>query len=44
MYVRLAWSEEQDAIATFGEAYRQYARSVPAFFPQSLKPAGAASK
>ena len=28
MYVRLAWSEEQDAIATFGEAYRQYAWSV----------------
>ena len=31
MYVRLARSEEQDAIATFGEAYRQYAQSVPAF-------------
>jgi protein-S-isoprenylcysteine O-methyltransferase Ste14 len=44
MYVRLAWSEERDAIATFGEAYRQYARSVPAFFPRGLKPAGAPSK
>ena len=41
MYVRLARSEEQDAIATFGEAYRECARSVPAFFPQGLKPAGA---
>ena len=44
MYVRLARSEEQDAIAEFGEDYRQYARSVPAFFPRGLKPAGAPSK
>ncbi|MFM9938734.1 MAG: methyltransferase family protein [Hyphomicrobiaceae bacterium] len=34
MYVRLARSEEQDAIAEFGESYRQYARSVPAFLPR----------
>ena len=34
MYVRLARSEEQEAIVTFGEAYRQYARSVPAFIPR----------
>ena len=34
MYIRLARSEEQEAIVTFGEAYRQYARSVPAFIPR----------
>ena len=36
MYVRLARREEQDAIATFGDAYRNYMRNVPMFFP-SLK-------
>ena len=33
MYVRLARQEEQEAIATFGEAYRDYARTVPGFIP-----------
>ena len=34
MYVRLAHSEERDALAEFGEQYRSYMRSVPAFFPE----------
>jgi methanethiol S-methyltransferase len=34
MYVRLARQEEQEAIATFGEAYRDYARRVPGFIPR----------
>lgn len=34
MYVRLARQEEQEAIATFGDAYRAYARQVPAFVPR----------
>ena len=34
MYVRLAWREERDALAEFGEQYRSYMRSVPAFFPE----------
>ncbi len=34
MYVRLARSEERDAIAEFGDAYRDYMREVPAFFPR----------
>lgn len=37
MYVRLARSEEQEAIVTFGDAYRHYARSVPAFIPRWKK-------
>jgi protein-S-isoprenylcysteine O-methyltransferase Ste14 len=43
MYVRLARSEEQDAIATFGDAYRQYAAKVPGFIPRSLRPVDMAS-
>ena len=43
MYVRLARSEEQDAIAEFGEAYRQYARSVPAFIPRLSRLLGTSS-
>lgn len=34
MYVRLARSEERDAIAEFGDAYRDYIRAVPAFIPR----------
>src|SRR3990170_7977843 len=41
MYVRLARSEELDAIATFGDAYRHYAARVPGFIPRLLKPSRA---
>jgi protein-S-isoprenylcysteine O-methyltransferase Ste14 len=34
MYVRLARGEEREAEAEFGEAYRAYARRVPAFLPR----------
>ena len=34
MYVKLARSEEQDAINEFGDAYRIYMSKVPAFFPR----------
>jgi methanethiol S-methyltransferase len=37
MYVRLARTEEQEAIATFGDAYRNYAARVPAFVPRLQK-------
>ena len=37
VYVRLANSEEQHAIKEFGEQYRHYQQSVPAWFPR-LKP------
>jgi protein-S-isoprenylcysteine O-methyltransferase Ste14 len=33
MYVRLARQEEQEAIALFGDAYRDYVRTVPGFIP-----------
>jgi len=33
MYVRLAKSEEREALAAFGDAYRTYMRDVPAFLP-----------
>jgi methanethiol S-methyltransferase len=33
MYVRLARSEEREALATFGEGYRNYMASTPAFVP-----------
>jgi len=41
MYVRLARVEERDAIASFGNAYRDYADQVPAFIPRLYRPAGA---
>ena len=34
MYVRLARTEEREALAQFGEAYERYRRTVPAFMPQ----------
>ena len=34
MYWRLSLSEEREAIAEFGERYRQYAACVPRFFPK----------
>ncbi len=34
MYWRLAKQEEREVEAAFGEHYRSYARSVPAFFPR----------
>lgn len=33
MYVRLAWTEEQELEERFGEAYRAYRRQVPRFWP-----------
>ena len=40
MYVRLANSEEQDALATFGQAYRAYMDEVPGFIPRLRRPRG----
>jgi protein-S-isoprenylcysteine O-methyltransferase Ste14 len=34
MYVRLARSEEREALATFGQEYAAYAGVTPAFFPR----------
>ena len=34
IYVRLAKREEQDAINEFGDAYKKYQQTTPAFFPQ----------
>jgi len=34
MYVRLARREEQDAIREFGDSYRRYMESTPAFLPR----------
>ena len=33
-YVRLAGREEKDALAEFGEQYRQYMQTTPAFIPK----------
>ncbi len=33
MYVRLARSEEREAVTIFGDAYRRYMDQVPGFFP-----------
>ncbi|TGD97706.1 methyltransferase family protein [Methylobacterium nonmethylotrophicum] len=34
MYVRLSRSEEREALAQFGDAYREYMHRVPAFVPR----------
>jgi protein-S-isoprenylcysteine O-methyltransferase Ste14 len=34
MYVRLARTEERDALAAFGDAYRRYMAEVPGFIPR----------
>jgi len=34
MYVRLAHSEEREALASFGEIYRNYMKRTPAFIPR----------
>ena len=34
MYVRLARSEEREAVVEFGDAYRSYMAKVPGFFPR----------
>ena len=34
MYVRLAKAEEREAIAEFGDAYRNYMKEVPGFIPK----------
>jgi protein-S-isoprenylcysteine O-methyltransferase Ste14 len=39
MYVRLAMAEEREAIAEFGDAYRDYMKEVPAFIPRFRKAA-----
>ncbi len=38
MYVRLARSEERDALAEFGEQYARYAENTPAFIPGFARP------
>ena len=37
MYWRLALREESDALAEFGDEYRDYKRNVPAFVPRAAK-------
>ncbi len=38
MYVRLARTEERDALKEFGEDYARYAEKTPAFFPRFSRP------
>ncbi|MGE0333965.1 MAG: isoprenylcysteine carboxylmethyltransferase family protein [Gammaproteobacteria bacterium] len=40
MYVHLARQEEREALSEFGEAYKNYARRVPAFVPRLTRRAG----
>lgn len=37
-YARLARREEEDALARFGDAYRDYQRRTSAFFPRFGRP------
>lgn len=43
MYVRLAREEERDALAAFGDVYREYMRAVPAFVPRLRRAAPSAA-
>ena len=36
MYVRLAYREENESLAEFGETYEKYAAQTPAFLPRLL--------
>lgn len=38
MYVRLAKAEEREALAEFGDAYRNYMKEVPGFIPKLGRP------
>ena len=38
MYVRLARREEREVLLEFGETYRRYMLSTPAFFPRLRAP------
>lgn len=38
MYLRLARAEEQESIATFGDAYRDYTARVTSFIPRISQP------
>ena len=44
MYVRLARQEEREALAQFSDAYKDYARRVPAFVPRLSQRAGAKAR
>jgi protein-S-isoprenylcysteine O-methyltransferase Ste14 len=44
MYLRLARSEEREALAEFGEAYRRYMSQVPAFIPRLNRLFGGGAK
>ena len=36
MYGRLAWNEERDMLAEFGDEYQRYLNAVPAFLPNAF--------
>ena len=39
MYIHLARVEEREAVAEFGDAYKDYMKRVPGFFPHLRKQA-----
>lgn len=43
VYTRLARREEDDALAEFGDAYRDYRARTPAFIPRLPRPPGSSS-